>query len=137
MADLLKAGGQDVLQEAAEELDRVEGHLPPAVRADSTIGERDLAVVAGDDPMVADGDAEDVRGEILQRSPAVAGGLRVDHPVATPHRGIGQVQQALAPQDVAELGAKEDRQGLAPARRNRPATAAIAAVGIRPPPGTT
>ena len=91
VADLLEPGGQDVLEEAAEELHRVQGHLPRPVRPHAAIGEGHLAVVAGDDPMVADGDAEDIRGEVPQRLPAVAGGLRVHHPVARPDRRVDQV----------------------------------------------
>ena len=54
MADFLEAGRQDVLEEPADELLRIQGHLPRPVRAGATISERDLAVVAGDDAMVAD-----------------------------------------------------------------------------------
>ena len=92
---LLEAGGQDVLEEAAEELQRVQGHRPRPVRAHAAIREGHLAVVAGDDPTVADGDAEDIGGEVPERLPAVAGGLRVHHPVAPPHRRVDLVEQAL------------------------------------------
>ena len=61
VADFLEAGGQDVLEEAAEELHRVQRHPPRPVRADTAIGERDLAVVTRDDAMVADRHAEDIR----------------------------------------------------------------------------
>jgi hypothetical protein len=73
--DLLQAGGQDVLEEAAEELQCVQRHRPRSVRAHAAVAEGHLAVVAGDDPVVADGDAEDVGGEIPEGLPAVAGGL--------------------------------------------------------------
>ena len=35
-------------------------HLPPAVRAALAVGKRHLAVIAGDDPPIADGDSKDV-----------------------------------------------------------------------------
>ena len=87
MADFLEPGGKDVLEEAAEKLHRVQRHLPRPVRSDTAIGEGDLAVVAGDDAMVADRHSEDVRGEIAQRGAAIARGLRVHHPVAPPTAG--------------------------------------------------
>ena len=137
VADLLKAGGQDVLEEAAEELHRVQGHLPGSVRADAAIGEGHLAIVAGDDAMVADRHAEDIRGEVPQRLAAIARGLRMHHPVATPDRGVDQVQQALAPEDVAELGPEDDRQGLRRHEEIGPRRQPAQPSALRPPPGTT
>jgi hypothetical protein len=52
--------------------------------------------------MIADGDAEDIRGQMPERLPAVAGSLTVHHPISPPDRRIDQVQQTLAPHDVAD-----------------------------------
>jgi hypothetical protein len=75
VSDLLKAWGQDVLKEAAQELHGIQGHLPRSVRADAAIGEGDLAVVARDDAMIADRHPEDVRCEVAQTGAAIARGL--------------------------------------------------------------
>src|SRR5438067_10109290 len=62
--------------------------------------------------MVADRHPDDVGGEIPQGGAAVARDLRVDDPVAMPHRWVDQVQQALAFEDIPELGPEDNRQGL-------------------------
>jgi hypothetical protein len=62
--DFLEAGRQDVLEETSKELHGVQRHPPQPVGSHAAIGEGHLAVVAGGDPLVADGDAEDIRGEI-------------------------------------------------------------------------
>jgi hypothetical protein len=112
VTDFLETGGQDVLEEAADELQRIQRHLPRTVRSDATIGERDLTFVAGDDPMVADRHTEDVRSKVVQRGPAIAGGLSVHHPVATPHCGIDQLQQTFSLQEIPELCPEDHRQSL-------------------------
>ena len=63
---LLEPGGQDVLEEAAEEFHRVQRHLPQSFGSDAAVGEGDVAILAGDDPAVTDRHSEDVRGEIAQ-----------------------------------------------------------------------
>src|SRR5262249_29116705 len=111
MPHLLKARRENVLEEPSYELRPSDGHLPPAVRAALAVRVRDLSVVARDDAPVTDGHAEDVRGRVFQRRPAVADRLRVNHPVLTPHRRIDLCQGAGTVQTVAELGAEEGRQG--------------------------
>ena len=112
MPDLLKAAGQDVLQEAADELERVKGHFPPAVRAATAIRKRHLTVIARDDPPVADGDAKDIRGQVLQRGSAVANRLGNGLPSLAAIPPDRPPPAAGAIQGIAELGAKEDRQGF-------------------------
>ena len=46
MADFLKAGGQNVLEEAAEKLHRVQSHLARPLRAHAAIGEGHPAIIA-------------------------------------------------------------------------------------------
>ena len=53
VADLLEAGGQDVLEEAAEELVGFEPEGAEPARSSLTIGEDDLVVIAGADAVVA------------------------------------------------------------------------------------
>jgi hypothetical protein len=54
------------LKKSAEKLDRVQCHFPWPVRSHASMGDVHLAIVAGDEPMIADGDADDVRGEITE-----------------------------------------------------------------------
>ena len=87
-------------------------HLPQSFGPDAAVREGDLAILARNDPVITDRHSEDVRGEVAQRGSAVAGSLRVDHPVALPNRRVDQVKQVLACQDAAELAAEEDGQRL-------------------------
>ena len=52
MPYLLEPGGQDVLEEAAEEFHRVQRHLPQSFGSDAAVGEGDVAILAGDDPAI-------------------------------------------------------------------------------------
>ena len=72
---LLKAAWQYMLKEAADELHGMEGHPPPAVGSAPAVVERDRVVVAGDDAVIADADAEHVGRQKLQRHAAVADGF--------------------------------------------------------------
>src|SRR5271166_1419594 len=77
MPKLRETARQDMLQESADELERIDSHLSPAVRAAPAIREGHLALLTRHDPSVADGDAKDVRGEVLQ------GGLAVSNRLAS------------------------------------------------------
>jgi len=71
---LPETAGQDVLQEASDELHCVERHVAGAVGAARAVGEGDFPVVAGDDPPIADHHAERIRSQILQARLAIADG---------------------------------------------------------------
>ena len=102
----LKAAWQHVLEEAADELHRIEGQLLPAVRSAPAVGERDPAVVAGDDSVVADPDSECVGRQVFQRHAAVTDGLRVDDPVASPDGRIDFLEEPSLAQGLAKLPSK-------------------------------
>ena len=94
VAHLDKALGQDVLQETVDELlsrERAEGR---ALGVGGTVTERDPTVLEFEDAGIGDGDAEDVRGEILERVPAVADRLAVHDPRLLPHTG-GNLGEAI------------------------------------------
>ncbi|MEJ2365865.1 MAG: YmdB family metallophosphoesterase, partial [Deltaproteobacteria bacterium] len=71
------------------------------------VGEGDLIVFYLQNTAVAQGDAEDVGGEILQGGLPIAHGLTVHHPVLLPGVGRDCLKQACLTQDVSELGPKE------------------------------
>ena len=67
VADLDEACGQDVEQEAADELDRVEGHDAAAVvMSGISPAKAHLSVVKAEQPSVGDGHAVGVAGQVLQ-----------------------------------------------------------------------
>ena len=83
MADANQAAGQDVQQEAAQELMSGNGHdlLLAAVGIVSP-AEGDAIVFEGHEPMVGDGDAMGVAGQVVENMfGAAEGRLGVDDPV--------------------------------------------------------
>lgn len=67
VADLDEAGGQDMKQEAADELDRIEAHdAAPVVVPGVSPTEAHVAVVKAEKSSVGDGDPVGVSGQILQ-----------------------------------------------------------------------
>jgi hypothetical protein len=107
VAYLLEAAGQDVLQEAPEELHGLQAHAAPALGAALPVGEGDVIVLAGEDAMISDGDAEDVGGQVRQRRAAVADGLGVDHPVLRPDSRVDLLEQPGRPHRVAEASPED------------------------------
>jgi hypothetical protein len=87
MADLLEAARQDVLEETAEELRGFQGQATPAAGAALSVREGDVSLLAGEDPVVADGDTEDVGSEVLERCPSITDACGVHDPVLAPHGG--------------------------------------------------
>ncbi len=79
---------QHVLQEPAEELHRIERHLPPPLRSYTAIRKGHPAIVDGDDPKVADGHPEGIRCQVPQRIPDVVGRPTVHDPILVPDRRV-------------------------------------------------
>ena len=84
VTDLDEAGGQDMEQEAADELDRIQAHDAAAVAMPRVPpAEAHLAVVEAQQPSVGDGDAMRVSGQILQYMfRSTERRLGVDHPLS-------------------------------------------------------
>jgi uncharacterized protein GlcG (DUF336 family) len=84
VADADQASGQDMEQEAAQELMRRDGHdlLLVAMRVVSPT-EGDAAIAQGDKAMIGDGDAVGISGQVAQNlfRPAERR-LGIDHPIA-------------------------------------------------------
>ena len=85
VADLDEAGGQDMEQEAADELDRVERHDAAAVVMPGVApAEAHLAVIEAEESSVGDGNPMGVAGQVLQHVFGSAEGrLGVDHPLSS------------------------------------------------------
>ena len=82
VANADRAGGQHVEQEAADEFDRIEGHVLGAgvIRVVFPV-EADAAVFQSAKPVVGDGDARSVASQILEHTPgSTEGRLDVNHP---------------------------------------------------------
>ena len=89
VADLDEASGQDVEQEAANELDRVEGHDAAAVVMPGVSpAKAHLSAVEAEQSSVGDGDAVGVASQVLQHVfGAAEGRLGVDHPLLVAQAG--------------------------------------------------
>ena len=96
-----------MLQEPANELFGGDGAELDLVGGRFFVVESDLAVLELEDAVVADGDAEDVRGEVFECCLAAADGLGVDHPGFRPDSLIHLIEQPGLFQLVSELGAEE------------------------------
>ena len=85
VADLDEAGGQDMEQEAADELDRIEGHDAAAVAMSGVPpAEAHLSVIEAEESSVGDGNPVRVAGQILQHMLGSAERrLGVDHPLSS------------------------------------------------------
>ncbi len=84
IADLDETPGQDVLEEAVDELIGGEGTEFDLAGSGRAVTKGDLVVFELDQTAVADGDSKDVRSQILEGSAAVANRYAVDHPLLLP-----------------------------------------------------
>lgn len=94
MADLHKAIGQDMLEEAAEKRDGVERSRTGAGTPHFPVGDGDGAVGEAHDPAVGESDPEDLRGEGSEGGVAMVLGLPVDVPGEVPDLWGDVLQQA-------------------------------------------
>ena len=89
VAHLRTAAREDVLQEPAKKLDAREGGAPDLLGTVVAIPKGDVVVVNLLEPTVADGDAKEIPGEVVEHARAIASGLRVDHPHGVVHTAAG------------------------------------------------
>ena len=61
-----EAFGQDVLKEAADKLLGGNGRESGLISGRILVGKSHLAILEGEDPAIADGDAKDVRSEVFE-----------------------------------------------------------------------
>lgn len=112
VADFHEALGEDVLEEAAHELEGREGHGSPSVGVGLFVSEEYGIVVYLEDSVVGDGDPEDIGGEVLEGVSAIAHRLRVDVPGDVPDLGVDLVEECCLFHLIAELGSEEDGQSF-------------------------
>ena len=106
-ADLREPAREDVLEKAREERGHWEREMPRLVRARMRVAERRLAVRGGLQPLVGEGHAIDVAGEIARRVLPAPHLLDVHDPPLLPHPGIDRAREAGAGEGVSHLGAKD------------------------------
>jgi hypothetical protein len=78
VTDFDEAFGQDVLKEAADKLLGGNGQESGLISGRTLVGKSHLAILEGEDPAVADGDAKDVRSEVFEGGLAGSYRLRVN-----------------------------------------------------------
>jgi hypothetical protein len=89
VADLDKAGGQNVKQEATDELNRIKAHdLDAVVVSGVAPFKTNLSVVQVQEPAIGDGDTMGVAGQVLEHMLGTAEGwLGIDDPFLVAQRG--------------------------------------------------
>ena len=92
VADLLKTFGQDVLQEATDELLGGQATCFAVAAGAVAVAKGDLAVLEFEDTVVGESDAEDIRGQVLQSGLTRADRLTMDDPLLPPGRWRNLVQ---------------------------------------------
>ena|SRR5450432_392254 len=112
VTDFNEAWREDVLQEAADELFRRQRASLNLISGRLLVGESDLAIFECAQPVVAEGDAKDVRGEVFASLLAGADRQTVNHPVFFPDARLDLSKQAGLFQRVPELGAKDHAERL-------------------------
>src|SRR5213078_4758654 len=98
--------GEDVLEEAANELLSGEGTVLELVSGRLFVSESDSAIMKLAQAVVGDSDAKDVRSEILKGLSARADGLRVDHPGFAPDALLDLSEESGLFQLLTKLGAE-------------------------------
>jgi len=82
-----QAAGQDVLQEAADEILGAESDALDLLGPIVPVTEGHLALIEAFDPAIGDGDPEDVAAQVIEHLLSLAGVLAVEHPVVFPDSG--------------------------------------------------
>lgn len=111
-ADLLKALGENVLEEARDEGLDGESKAPGLMCARVDVAESDTVVIEGFDTVVGESDTMGIAGEVLGGVLAVAGVLKMDVPRFAEDRRINLSQELLTVEGVADLGAEDLGQSV-------------------------
>jgi len=101
-----------VLEEAADESFGREGGDPKGIGFGVAVSECDLTVLEDEDVLVADGDAEDIGGEVFEGGLAASDGDNVYHPALAPDLPLDLMKQPGLLEQVSELGAEDLGQGF-------------------------
>ena len=95
VTDFDEAFGQDVLKEAADKLLGGNGRESGLISGRILVGKSHLAILEGEDPAIADGDAKDVRSEVFEGGGACAYRLRVNDPIFAPDLLIKEMEETV------------------------------------------
>lgn len=110
VADFHAAARQDVLEESSDEVLGRQGDASHLTRAVVAVTETDHAVVEGLQAAVADGDAKDIAGKIVENLLAAAGMLAVNNPFFLPERGTDLGKQSRFLDTGTKFRTKDHRQ---------------------------
>lgn len=112
VSDFHESVGQDMLEEAAEELQDLQRGGAVEVGAVLPILKRDATLFDLEDAAIGDGDLEDIGREVFQRGVAFTDGLGVDIPVEGPDFGVDSIEEAGFFHSVTELSPVDGGEGL-------------------------
>jgi hypothetical protein len=112
IADLDESPGQDVLEEAVDELFGGEGAIRVLASNGGAVAKGDLVVFEFYQAAVADGDPEDVGSQVLEGSAAVADRFTVDNPILLPDGGRDIVGEVGSLESVKEFGPEDPGEGF-------------------------
>ena len=112
IADLDEALGQDVLEEAVDELFGREGAEFELVCVGRAVVKGDLVIFEFYQAAVADGDTEDVGSQVLEGSATIADRFAMDNPILLPDGGRDIVGEAGFLKGVKEFGPEDFGEGF-------------------------
>lgn len=112
VSDFHESVGQDMLEEATEELQDLQRSGAVEVGAVLPILKRDGTVFDLHDAAIGDGDLEDVRRQVFERGVAFTDGLGVHIPVHGPDFGVDSIEESGSFHSVTELGSVDGGKGL-------------------------
>jgi hypothetical protein len=112
VANLDEAPGQDVLEEAVDELFGKEGAELELSGIGRAVAKGDLVVFEFYQTAVADGDPEDVRSQVLEGSTSIADRFAVNDPLLLPDGSRDIVGEAGFLESVKEFGPEDPGEGF-------------------------
>ena len=112
IADLDETPGQDVLEEAVDELFGREGAERDLAGIGRAVAKGDLVVFEFYQAAVVDGDPEDVGSQVLEGSAAVADRFTVDDPILLPDGNRDIVGEVGFLESVMEFGPEDPGESL-------------------------
>lgn len=110
VTDLDEARWEHVLEEATDELFGGDGATLELVSGRFFVGKSDVAILQLAETVVTEGDAKDVRGQILESLLARADGFGMDHPGFLPDAGWYLSKEFGLLEGLAELSAEDRRK---------------------------
>jgi hypothetical protein len=104
---LATTSGQDVLKEAVEEIESRKGEMAGLLGAVIPVAECDQSIAEALQPVVGDGDAEDIAAEVIEDLFAGAGMLAMHDPGFVPELGRDLREKAVFVESGPHFGGKD------------------------------